>query len=193
MVNGILVNNAAITNGPAASRGTYVGTTRSNASSQIDFILGGVAAGGTAGFIGIWNAYNRVWISPFSSDSTGSWTYNSATVRAMNASNGNRVSFVCGLQEENIDVSLTVSCLLASGTGDYGPGIALDSTTTFMANGYNNGQAAVTIHLRYPIAPQLGFHYVQAVETQYSTASVATAIAVVGGSQSQILSARLRG
>ena len=55
-VNGILLNNAAITNGPAASRGTYVGTTRSNASSQLDWIYGGLAAGGTAGFFGVWNS-----------------------------------------------------------------------------------------------------------------------------------------
>jgi hypothetical protein len=52
MVNGILLNNVGITNGPAASRGTYVGTTRSNASSQIDFIIGGTGAGGVAVFIG---------------------------------------------------------------------------------------------------------------------------------------------
>jgi hypothetical protein len=35
-VNGIWLNNASITNGPAATRGTYVGTTRSNASSQLE-------------------------------------------------------------------------------------------------------------------------------------------------------------
>ena len=38
-VAGIYLNNAAITNGPAASRGTYVGTVRSNASAQIDWIF----------------------------------------------------------------------------------------------------------------------------------------------------------
>lgn len=49
MVNGIRLNSAAITNGPAAQRGTYVGTTRSNASSQFDWIVG---ATNTAAFLG---------------------------------------------------------------------------------------------------------------------------------------------
>jgi hypothetical protein len=56
----ILLNSVAITNGPAASRGTYVGTTRSNGSSQLDWIVGGSASGGTAAFLWVWNAYNRV-------------------------------------------------------------------------------------------------------------------------------------
>ena len=35
MVDGIWLNNAAITNACAASRGTYVGTTRSDANSKL--------------------------------------------------------------------------------------------------------------------------------------------------------------
>jgi hypothetical protein len=45
-VNGVLLNGSNITNGPAASRGTWVGTVASNASSTIDYILGGSGSGG---------------------------------------------------------------------------------------------------------------------------------------------------
>ena len=100
MVNGIWLNNAAITNGPAASRGTYVGTVRSNASSQIDWTYGTVAAGGGAGVFGVWNAYNRRLVISQSSNSVDNWTYNSTTVRAANASTTFRHSFVCGLAED---------------------------------------------------------------------------------------------
>jgi hypothetical protein len=54
MVKGILLNNAAITNGPGASRGTYVGTTRSNGSSQLEFIFGAAGAPPTAASLGVW-------------------------------------------------------------------------------------------------------------------------------------------
>ena len=37
-INGVPVNLNAITNGPAAGRGTYVGTVRSDGSSQINWI-----------------------------------------------------------------------------------------------------------------------------------------------------------
>jgi len=75
MVNGILLNNTSITNGPAASRGTYVGTTRSNASSQLDWIFGGLSVGGTAGFFGVWNIYNRRRVVSLVGDLTDTWTY----------------------------------------------------------------------------------------------------------------------
>ena len=84
-VTGIWVNNSPITNGPTTFFGTWVGATRSNASSQLDWIYGGLAAGGTAGFFGIANAYNQVEVRTLVSDSTDSWTYGTATWRASNA------------------------------------------------------------------------------------------------------------
>jgi hypothetical protein len=100
MVNGIWLNNAAITNGPAAQRGTFVGTTRSNASSQLDWIYGTVAAGGGTARLMIWNCYNRVSVKTIVSDSTDSWSYSTATWRAVNGNANNSVQFVSGLQED---------------------------------------------------------------------------------------------
>lgn len=82
-VNGIWLNNASIPNGPAASRGTWVGTTRSDGSSQLNWILGGASSGGTAAVLGVWNAYNRVQVATAVSESTSTWSYSSATIRSM--------------------------------------------------------------------------------------------------------------
>lgn len=132
MVNGILLNNASITNGPAASRGTYVGTTRSNGSSQLDWILGAAASGGTAGFLGVWNAYNRVMVGTSVSDSGAGYTYTAAAIRQARASAGNQVSMVVGLQEDSALVSYgsRVDTVAASGAGG-GFGVNMDSTSTY--------------------------------------------------------------
>lgn len=132
MVNGILLNNVALTNGPGASRGTYVGTTRSNASSQLDWILGASASGGTAALLNVWNAYNRVSIGTTVTDSGASYTYSSATIRQARASAGNQIGFVLGLQEDAVSVSLMCEVLLAAATNAFCVhGFGFDSTTVF--------------------------------------------------------------
>lgn len=101
MVNGINLNSSSITNGAAASRGTWVGTTYSNGSSQLDWILGGSASGGTAGFFGVWNAYNRVSTATKSVDS-GSYTYSTSTVRSARGGVGMQMTQVVGAVENSI-------------------------------------------------------------------------------------------
>lgn len=183
-VNGINLNNAAITNGPAASRGTYVGTTRSNASSQLDWILGGTAAGGTAAFYGVWNNYNRVAVSDSVSDSTASWTYNSTTWRSANNSVGNRVSMVRGLDEDGVKVIFRTTT--STGTGDYIPGIGLDITngTSALSNDYvSNGTNTEPVGACYHGLPGLGFHFFQATERQVTITAAASVFGVVSSTQ----------
>jgi hypothetical protein len=191
MVNGILLNNASITNGPAASRGTYVGTTRSNASSQIDFIIGGTSAGGTAVFIGLWNAYNRVTQGFASQDSTATWTYNSTTIRNMNASAGNRISMVRGLDEDGVECSLQVSSS-TGGTADIILGIGLDATALTISNYLSNGSNTSGLTIVYRGQPGLGFHFLQATEKQVTTASAASMFGVTSSSQQESLAALVR-
>lgn len=164
-VTGILVNKIAITNGPAAQRGTYVGTIRTNGSSQIDFNIGASSTNGTAGFIGVWNAYNRRPWAANPQDSTASWTYTTAAWRAANASNSMRVSYVCGLNEDAVSaVYAGVANVSASG-GGYGVGY--DSTSA-LATGSAPGAALVagtsSATAILAGASGLGFHYVQALE-----------------------------
>lgn len=170
MVNGVLLNNASITNGPAASRGTYVGTTRSNGSSQLDWIFGAVAASGTAGFFAVWNAYNRVDVKSFCGDTTDSWTYATPTWRAANTSTAMRHAFVRGLDEDCISAEYNAAI---SSTAVGAVGVGLDSTSAFTGTTSFSASATGTSSLgRYSGAPGLGLHFVQAIE--YSTAATST-------------------
>lgn len=191
-VAGILVNKIAITNGPAAQRGTYVGTVRTNGTSTVDFIVGGTAAGGTAGLIGVWNMYNRVTIAATSSDSTASWTYNSATPRNLNNSAGNRVSMIRGLNDEPVTAALNLP-FSGGASGDYLSGIGVDNTTMISSIYGSIGTGVVAGHVRYDGYPGLGFHYVQALERQWTTGSSATAYGVLDSQQVCRFSAIWRG
>lgn len=132
MVNGVLLNSVSITNGPAASRGTYVGTTRSNGSSQLDWIFGAAASGGTAGFLGVWNAYNRVDVSTTVYDNGAPYSYASATVRQARASAGNQVTFVSGLAEDAWIANASSEMQTVASSGAFNTsGIGLDNTAGF--------------------------------------------------------------
>lgn len=174
LLNGVLVNANAITNGPAANYGTYVGTVMSDASSQLDMVFGGSSAGGTAAVLGVWNAYNRVLVNARVSDSTSSWTYNSATPRAVDASNNNRVTFVTGGAVDAIQASYMDGITLPATASAFALiGFAMDSTSTFDRN---TGGATPTanINFMWPSAvgfysPKLGQHYIQAIEQSSGT------------------------
>ena len=100
-VNGILLNNAAITNGPAAQRGTYVGTTYSSATAKIDWTFGSFAAGGGKASLNLWNCYNRVTVATQVNDLTASHTYNTNVFAPYMGNTNNSVDFVNGLAEDD--------------------------------------------------------------------------------------------
>jgi hypothetical protein len=105
LTNGIYTNTVAITNGPAANRGTYVGTVCSNSSSTIDFQIGALAAGHTPALLMVWNNYNRVTFTAYSADTADSWNY---SAQAYQYSSGKlstaRHWFVRGLNEDTVSV-----------------------------------------------------------------------------------------
>jgi hypothetical protein len=142
VVKGILVNSQAITNGPAAQRGTYVGTTKSNASSQLDWQLGGR---GTLGLLNVWNCYNRVQISSLTSDTTGQVAFASATGWVNYDNNQNsRCSYVCGLAEDTFACQGYGSIWVAgSGQGQLGLSFDIDATTA-IAVGSVRGACIIT-------------------------------------------------
>jgi len=166
MQNGILLNTSTITNGPAALRGTFVGTIRSNASSQIDYIFGAAASGGTAAFLGVWNTYNRVTTTTIVTDSGANYTYTSATIRQARASAGNQVSFVSGLAEDAVFASASGDVVTVAGLGaaiHYGT--ALDSTTTFtqthlIVDAETTSALLAAGSTTSTFAPQLGLHFI---------------------------------
>jgi hypothetical protein len=172
VVNGIPLNNASITNGPAAQRGTWVGTTRSNGSSQLNWILAG---SNTAGDLAVWNAYNRRRVVTKSSDTTATWSYTSSTVRQARASANNQISFVSGAAEDGILAFLLAMFNLLSATTAFADlGIALDSITVIESGVEPNrtNQSGTITNCASVVAtylPQLGYHYVAALEAGDNT------------------------
>jgi hypothetical protein len=166
--NGIWINKNAIMNGPAANVGTYVGTVSSDASSQIDFIFGGVGTGGVAAVLGVWNAYNRVDFKGFIGDNTPTWTYTGMAWRAANGSNGVRVSFVLGQQEDYVDAEYTAAVYSTAAADDY-PAVAVGLDSTASPSGLGSGTSvnnATGLTVRGgAVSNSLGFHYMQALES----------------------------
>jgi hypothetical protein len=139
---GFWVNKHAITNGPGARQGTYVGSLKTNASANVDFAFGGVAAGGTKGVLNLWNAYNRIRTSAFVGNSTDNWTYTVAAWRQIAASTEMQVDCVQGLPGDAIQA--TYGTIATSSTGFARTGIGLNSTSTFSGHtGYIGSGGAV--------------------------------------------------
>ena len=193
--NGILLNNASITNGPAASRGTYVGSIASNASSQIDWIYGGSASGGTAAVLNVWNAYNRVDVATTVQDSQGTlWSYALTTVRPFDGAGvgsglNNRISFMNGLAEESVSAQ-------QQQYGDNGGGNAVTGICFNVTNAYSGAVGGIALGTPSPMpssfstTPALGYNFFQACESAGSAATANFWGAVNNGSGG--LSARLR-
>jgi hypothetical protein len=175
-VNGIYVNKQSITNGPAAQRGTYVGTVRSNGSSQIDWKMGATGTAGTqAASLHVWNMYNRVLATANVRESADSFTYGTDTFRSMNNSTGNRVSTVRGLNEDHVVAIFNFTASVQSsgaGAASYvRAGIGVNSTTAMSGlpgTCYIAGGASITIQVSpqaiYAGAPGLGWCWFQALE-----------------------------
>jgi hypothetical protein len=192
LFRGIYVNKNKIANGPPARCGTYLGTVRSNGSSQVDFIFGAAAAGGTAASFGVWNAYNRVRIATVVRNTNVSWTYGTVAWRAVEGSATMRVSFVSGLAEDALQTSY--GCYIGAGTGAFLLcGVDLDSTTNapLVAAGYGTTTGG-SVTAVSTFVPQLGFHYLQAVEYN-SVTTASTVYSDLGGSYIAGLTVALMG
>lgn len=163
LVNGIPLNTSAITNGPAASRGTWVGTVASNSGGTIDWIFGGSSAGGTGARLMVWNAYNRVTVGTTSTD-TSSLTYSSSTIRQWRGATDMQVAFVLGGQEDVVGYSFSMEMLLTSSVGSLAfVGIGFDTTTAYSRQrvGMQNVAAATwrgTPHQRGQWSAPIGTH-----------------------------------
>lgn len=168
-VNGLYLNNASITNGPAAQRGTFVGTTRSNGSAQLNWTYGSAASGGSAAILGIWNCFNRVFVSTNVSD-TAAWSYTSATVRPSDNSTSNRISIVSGLAEDSYEFRFTQRFATATVAGANATiGFGRNGTAAFDYSSLGTSPASgasfnagITANGSY--TPLIGFNFWQAME-----------------------------
>lgn len=191
MVKGVYLNKVAITNGPAANRGTYVGTVRSNGSSQIDWKLGSSAAGGGEAWLGLWSMYNRVTVCPSVQDTVDSYTYQSTTIRSMNNSATNRISFIQGLAEDGIIVNKK-QLTLNSATDTAYLGVSLDATDSYTDGLSQASTAAVaggTAIASMVRSSLLGWHFAQAVESCSSATNACTFYGDAGGATTKTIMA----
>lgn len=174
--SGILVNNDPVTNGPAATRGTYVGTTRSNASSQLDWIYGGAATGGSPAWFGVWNAYNRVEVSTQVTDTTVIWTSPQNTVRALDNSNNNRVSYICGIAEDVISARVQYVAAGSVGGDNIGVGIGYDSVSVISGAVSTVGGTLFVPCLGEFATTSQGFHVMQALDVHQGNTATASVL-----------------
>ncbi len=186
-VQGVLVNANAITNGPAAGFGTFVGTFCTDAGgATVTWNLGSSAAGGGVATLNLWNMYNRVSVTPTVQDSTASWAYATAAYRSADNSVTNRINIVLGLAEDGLQASYSVEANITSGTAFGAVGVGLDKT-----NGYNgvSGVFGGVASFAQPIAQYagnpLGQHFLQAIE--YGGTNI-----TFFGNGTQLLTATLR-
>jgi hypothetical protein len=164
-------NTVAITNGPGAGQGYYVGSFRTNASATVDYIFAAGASGGTAGVISVWNYYNRRHVGMKVIDNGASYSYTLSTIRQARASAGNQISFLSGLAEDAISAVRAGSMNAAAVANAFSQtGIGLDSTTAYDGGAWVLNTAPTTAGLQQrfsmtdTIQPQLGWHTVSANE-----------------------------
>jgi hypothetical protein len=162
-VDGRYVNKIAITNGPAAQRGLYVGTVRTDSTTK--FWDGRYDVFAQKRFI--WNMYNRVPRSFIADDATNNWNYNTNAFRQARDVGGgsdNYVEIVRGLDEDA--VSVTVSVLVANSGGAVSAlaGVGLDSKTALATNFVSHGGGTHVANVQSMVGgswvglPGLGFH-----------------------------------
>ena len=145
-----------------ANQATYLGTIYATANGQTGMAFKPAAAsGGNNSFLGVYNAYNRVPVYSMSQDSTGTWTYGTNTWRSADGSASNRISWVDGLQQSAVLASYTDSAQSAT----IGWGSCLDATNcTPKAVSPTNGAQNVPGVANEQYFPQMGLHFIQAVE-----------------------------
>lgn len=114
------VNKVAITNGPAARRGLYVGTIRSDGSAQINDTLAKRHC---------WNTYNRVPRPMKVIEGTDSWAYTTATFRQANGAAGNQLDYVAGLSEDPVAARVLAAVKNLEASVTVASGVGVDSTS----------------------------------------------------------------
>lgn len=166
---GRYVNKIAITNGPAARRGLYVGTIRSDASSQINDTLAKRH---------VWNNFNRVERPLRVIEPADSWNYTVATLRQANANAANQLDFVIGLGEESVQAVVTAMARNTVQNISMVVGIGLDSTSAAASGFLHAYSASYSLGINVPLRaewrgfPGIGRHFLAWLE--YSNATGVT-------------------
>jgi hypothetical protein len=149
LYDGRWVNKIAITNGPAARRGLYVGTIRSDGSSQINDSFAKRH---------VWNMYNRLPRPMRATDPATSWTYTTLTLRQANANTANQLDYVIGMVETMVSAEVHASFSNSDASGvNVIVGIGLDSTSALASGCINSYAHSFSGHVNSTGAAWRGF------------------------------------
>lgn len=203
-LSGYLVNAVAMTG--------RNGSTTYTISANLATYLGSIFIDGTAGQItchrawgqsrkwGVWNAYNRQPIYLKAGDSTATWPYNTATIRAANGDSANSLTVFQGLAAEMYDLRYIARMTSVSNTNNViaQSGIGWNSITAISGtSGWAQylipgagGSGLGRLEANYLAAPAIGINVVSALENADDTA--ATSMTWYGTEASMLLSARYR-
>lgn len=160
----------------AANQGTLIGTmyATSNGTTQCMFgVNSGV--GGANNIIGLCNAYNRVPFTSINQDGTGTYTYNSTTVRNIANSANNRISWVDCFGGNAVSGILLNT--MAPSTGNPTVGLSLNASgssgviTGLGAQLYSPADASIRIlACAQAVCSGIGgFNYLQGIEYDGNT------------------------
>jgi len=179
-------NNSANYGPIPVNNGTYLGSfyTTSAGNTQALYTPAG-AAGGTNNCICYWNAYNRVRVVSRILDTTATWVVSSTTYAALNTSNSNRLWWVDGLQQTNLECRLTTYNTVSAAQATSGMDIDVQNAAPDQSiNVGVNGTSGVATTFGMPL---LGLHYCSGV--QAATAASVTFFGFAAGPPARQLTA----
>ncbi len=175
--NGVLTNNIAITNGPGAGLGTYLGTIRTNAGNTLDFIHG---ASAVAAVLNVWNYYNRVLNTEAVIDAVAD-AYALVAIQQAGGLSTNQVNYTCGVAEDNPTASFQTGVVTSAGGAGVGCNIGIGDNSiaayagpiaTMLTNAAAAQTASLNVGYIKPAGGMVaGYNYIAALE------NAATAVA----------------
>lgn len=164
----------------AAANGLlWVGMFRASADGQTQWVVGGIASGGTAGSYLLWNAYNRRLVETTIGNNVSSWTYATASWRQAAGSAGMQAAYVSGASEDFFDAmysayGISSTATLAIGVG-YNSTSALSGYGGYIASGSGGATAQAQAGFN---TQSLGYNTLAAIE--YATSGTTTYYGTAG-------------
>jgi hypothetical protein len=151
-VNGLWVNKQAITNGPAAQRGTYLGSIVTNASAVMDFALLGGQEQGRLAYVSIYNQYHSRRVTMMARDVQASWNIPIGSWAFAGNNGNNQFGVLNGMYQET---SGSFGMLTSAGYYNLPDasdpsyilpfhGLTSDNSNSFVGCAGNNNSAAVS-------------------------------------------------
>lgn len=145
------------------------------------------AVGGNNTLMGLYNFFNRERCFISNKDTTGTWTYGTATWRQSKASGNNQIRFIDGLQRSHLAAffTQTIDCTASSGAVAGDLGINFDSAVAapqlrgqILANFGSAYSVQNSVHVDAMSRPLLGLH--TCVSMEFANAGVPTWVGLNG-------------